>query len=221
MMIDPYTWMQTLILDIRVVASDTVAVRVAKPDGYDFSPGQYSIIRAKIDGTPLMRQYSFSSAPTGNYLEFIIRRLPGGSVSSWFLDQAKTGDLIEITKPYGRFAVEIKSGQAVYVAGGVGIAPFVSLLRTRTDDTTLIYSERTLENVILDKEISKLLGDKYSLVLSGETGRINATLFSELWDTDSRYYLCGSKQFVDSIANLLAEHGVDKSLVHREAFTLQ
>lgn len=221
MMIDPYTWMLTPILNITEVARNTVAVRVARPDDYDFTPGQYAIIRTEIDGTALIRQYSFSSDPGSPFLEFIVRRQPLGSVSSWFLDKATQGDLIRITKPYGRFVRQDTSRPAVYVAGGVGIAPFLSMVQNNPEKSSLLYSERSLEDVVRDKDLTHQLGDSFHLVLSGESGRINMTHFHSFLDPETEFFLCGSKQFVDSIENLLADHGIQHGRIRREAFTLQ
>lgn len=223
MIIDPYVWYKTPILAITHIATDTVAITVAKPDDYSYAAGQYALIQISSDPTEkFIRQYSFSSEPNSPRLEFIIRKLPGGKVSSWLHDRAKIGDMISITKPYGRFEKTPTALHHVLVAGGVGIAPFLSMLRDNPSNTSLLYSERSQDKVITDSELTSLLGDNYHLVLTQETDRINATHFRNLLGDGYTYYLCGSKQFIDSIERHLTDTiGVTREKIVREAFTLQ
>lgn len=223
MIIDPYVWYQTPILAIDHVATDTVSITVAKPDDYSFAAGQYALLQISLGvNEKFIRQYSFSSSPSDSRLEFIIRKLPGGKVSTWLHDQARVGDMISITKPYGRFEKTPGTGHHVFVAGGVGLAPFLSMIRSDPSETTLLYSERSQEKVIDDTELTKLLGGDYRLVLSGETGRIKQTHFHDLLGKDYTYYLCGSKQFIDSIESSLTNViGIKRDHIIREAFTLQ
>jgi ferredoxin-NADP reductase len=223
MIIDPYVWYKTPILAIAHIATDTVAVTVAKPDDYSYAPGQYALLQISLDPTEkFIRQYSFSSEPSSPRLEFIIRKLPGGKVSSWLHDRAKVGDMISITKPYGRFEKVPTAAHHVLVAGGVGLAPFLSMLRDNPSHTSLLYSEGSQDKVTSDSELTKLLGDSYHLVLSEETGRIKPPHFRDLIGDGYTYYLCGSKNFIDSIeAQLINTVGVTREKIVREAFTLQ
>jgi ferredoxin-NADP reductase len=96
------------------------------------------------------------------------------------------------------------------------------MLRDNPSLTTLLYSERSQEKVINDTELTKLLGGDYRLILSGETGRIKQTHFHDLLGEEYTYYLCGSKQFIDSIeSSLINIIGIKRDHIIREAFTLQ
>lgn len=219
MIIDPYVWMKTPILAIRRVATDTVVIRVAKPDNYGFTPGQYAIVRAEVDGVGLIRQYSFISLPGDTHLEFLIRRLPLGSVSSWLCDRARVGDWLQITKPYGQFRRDT-GRPAIFIAAGVGIAPFISMLKAENHDTFTLYTERSQDRVCSDESIDDAFTGDYLVHLSGIHGRINSIQLQRAMRDNAMYYLCGSKQFVDQIENALEMLSVKKEDIRREAFTL-
>ena len=154
MIIDPYTWHRLPIRSVSFASSDTVAVRVDKPTDYDFRAGQYAVARVTIGGQPLMRQYSFSSAPHDSQLELLIQHQPDGVVSSWFCKTAQVGDVIEISQPFGGFVLEDTERPVLLVAGRVGIAPFVSMRPGHTPYFTAssqtnryvsrTYSQRTM-----------------------------------------------------------------------------
>lgn len=223
MIIDPYNWIDLPILAIDNVAYGTIRLTVARPEGYSFQPGQYTLLKAAVNtvASPI-RQYSFSSRPDSNHLEFIIRQLPGGSLSSWLHGVAKASDHIAITRPYGSFGKDSSAGRHVFIAGGVGLAPFLSMLRQGADGCSLVYSERQPDSVILSTDIKRLLGNRLRLVISGQQGRLQAADLAPYIDRQAFYYLCGSKQFVDYAATLLTSSlNVPSTHIRREVFTLQ
>ncbi len=93
----------TTVLAVLDEASDVKTFRLARPEGFDFSPGQFLAVRAQIDGKPHVRCYSISSAPhTRGYLEISVRRQ--GLVSGTLHATVRAGSTLTINRPAGQFA---------------------------------------------------------------------------------------------------------------------
>lgn len=223
MIIDPYTWHTLPIQHIAHLTSDTISVRVPKPAQYSYLSGQYAILRIRVGGTPLLRQYSFASCPRNDFLEFLIQREPSGIVTTWFHEQATIGMTIEVSQSFGSFGATVKERPLLLIAGRVGIAPFVSIIRDelargRADDISLLYSARG-EKPFCYPELLDSVSTTY--FNTSTDARIDiATLKAHLTPA-TRVYLCGSKQFVDSLTRHLLDLDVPPEHLKRELFTLQ
>ncbi len=217
MIIDPYTWHKLTIDEIAPIAEATVAVRAEKPAGYQFRAGQYAVVR--VNGT-LLRQYSFASSPDNDKLEFIIQHEPEGQVSSWFYNIAKPGDSIEISQAFGNFTLDPHNTRPVLmIAGRVGIAPFMSMLRERPRrPVQLLYSVRNISQVVYGSEIAPF---QPNIVTTATLPRISSYTLAPLLVNKPMVYVCGSKQFVDAIVALVQKSGVAGTDIRRELFTLQ
>lgn len=223
MIIDPYTWQRLKIVSVSSIATDTVAIRMPRPEGYTFRAGQYAVVRATIDNAPLLRQYSFSSNPDHDTLELLVQREPGGTVSNWFCDTAKPGDQIELSQPFGNFTWSNEPGPILLIAGRVGIAPFVSMLRHHQKvrsraHVSVLYSVREAKQ-ICEKDLLDSFETTY--LITGSGNRLSKELLQVHLAKDPTVYLCGSKQFVDALNTLLLDLQVPSERIRRELFTLQ
>lgn len=223
MIIDPYTWQRLKITSVSPIATDTVAIRTPRPEGYTFRAGQYAVVRTVIEGTPLLRQYSFSSNPDHETLELLVQREPGGVVSNWFCDGAKAGDEIELSQPFGNFTWDNERGPILLIAGRIGIAPFVSMLRHHQKvrsraPVSVLYSVREAHQ-ICEKDLLDSFETTYLITGSGH--RLSKELLQVHLAKDPTVYLCGSKQFVDAMNALLLDIQVPPERIRRELFTLQ
>lgn len=218
MIIEPYRWHQTHILRIDIVARDTIAIRIERPEGYTFSAGQYAITRTYVRADKfLVRQYSFSSPPDADYIEFTIQKEPGGEVTTWLHEHARVGDMMEISQSYGHFTFEHVDRPLLFIAGRVGIAPFMSYLREKQlPDTRLIYSVETSDQACYQDEI----GEITTLVVTSEQPRINQTLLTEYTANRPVVFICGSRQFAEAMQTHLALLGLPPEDIRRELFTL-
>lgn len=225
MIIDSYSWNRVRIAVVNHIAVDTVSVTLEPLSSkYRFIPGQYTIVKTTIDGSSLMRQYSFSSSPSSDQIEFCIRKEPGGEVSSWFCETARPGDYIEISQPFGQFQLEQPlTTNSLFVAGGVGIAPFMSMLRSKdsAQKITLLYSEKQPDDVCYKTELQQILGDSFYLTISSQTGRIDSSHLKIHLKKHTQVYLCGPKLFVDMMYEKLENLDIPLDHIKREAFTLQ
>lgn len=223
MIIDPYTWHELQIQHLAHLTSDTISVRVPKPARYNYRSGQYAIIRVRVEGAPLLRQYSFASSPANDFLEFLIQREPSGIVTNWFHDDATVGTSIEISQPFGSFGDMTNERPLLLIAGRVGIAPFVSIIRNELaaghdTDISLLYSARS-EELFCYPELLDSVSTTY--FNTGTSIRIDTAALKDHLTPATRVYLCGSKQFVDSLTNQLLDLGVPPTHLRRELFTLQ
>jgi len=202
--------------------------------------GQHLDVRLTAeDGYTAQRSYSIASAPEDG-LELTVERLDDGEVSPYLVDEAREGDRIEIRGPIGGYFVWEASDPTplLLVAGGSGVVPLMSMVRHRaaaggTAPAKLVYSSRTLEDVIYRSELDELAsrGDGLEVVhtltreqpegWSGYARRIDPELLGEVaWPAaeQPRVYVCGSTRFVDAAADGLLALGYEPQSIRTERF---
>ncbi len=207
-----------------------------------FQSGQYINIFTTIDGVRTSRPYSISSSSKQRaYFEITVARIATGFVSDYLMDKIKVGDEFEANGPAGTFFFNpiFHSKKSVFLAGGSGITPFMSMAREVLGagldrQMHLIYGCRNEEVVLFKNELEEL--DKkhsnftFSLVLSdspetyhGLKGFIDAKMIKNLVkDTQEyTYYICGPQVMNDFCVRALDELGVPKRMIRREMFGAQ
>ena len=204
-------------------------------------PGQHLDVRLTAeDGYRAERSYSIASAPEDGHVSITVELLDDGEVSPYLVQEVEVGDRFEIRGPIGGYFVwEAKDGgPLLLVAGGSGIVPLRSMLRHRAAvgsdvPTRLVYSSRTLAEVIYRSELDELAGRRDGLELvqtltrdappdwAGRTGRVDETLLREVsWppDTGQTAFVCGPTGFVETVAAALVSLGHDPLRVNTERF---
>lgn len=157
--------------DVRLDTDDAIVVSFDVPPAlmtaFDFVPGQYLTLRHEVDGQDLRRSYSICAA-AGQGLRVGVRRVAGGAFSTWLHQALKPGDTLQVMEPEGRFgaaaAALVTSGQPAHVlaiAGGSGITPILSILRTLLERAphvrcTLLYGNRTASSMMFKEELEDL-----------------------------------------------------------------
>ncbi|MFC4004969.1 NADH:ubiquinone reductase (Na(+)-transporting) subunit F [Prauserella oleivorans] len=231
---------------VEVVSNDKVThdmrhlvVRLVEPETLKFFPGQY--VDFAVPGTDQTRSFSMantSSAESGQ-LEFVIKVYPGGLFSEFLDTQVKVGDRLDITGPFGVFTLRDAPGAPlVFVGGGAGIAPILSLLRSMAErgidrKATFYYGARAKKDLCFEKELreleERLPGFRYVPALSepadddswdGESGLITDVvrrLETDLSGVDA--YVCGPPPMVEAAVELLPALGVDDKRVFYDKFT--
>jgi ferredoxin-NADP reductase len=202
--------------------------------------GQHLDVRLTAeDGYQAQRSYSIASAPEDG-LELTVERLEDGEVSPYLVDEAREGDQIEIRGPIGGYFVWEASDPAplLLVGGGSGVVPLMSMVRHRaaaggTAPARLVYSSRTVEDVIYREELDELAAraDGFEVVhtltreqppgWSGYARRIDAALLADVaWPAaeEPRVFVCGSTRFVDAAADALLALGYDPAWIRTERF---
>ena len=216
----------------------TLALAPAGHAGLRFAPGQFGWLT--LGDSPFhVREhpFSFSSAADSGRVEFTIKAL--GDFTRTIKDM-RPGTLAYLDGPYGVFSIDRHPDApgCVLIAGGVGIAPIMSMLRTaaaRNDRRpfVLIYANNSWEDVIFREDIEALrdhLDLKLVHVLAnpppdwqGERGRIDTALLDRHLPADRRdleYFLCGPEPMTDAAQRGLRTLGVSLSRIHFELFDM-
>jgi len=197
-----------------------------------FLPGQY--VNIDVPGSGQHRSYSFSSAPGESKISFLIKRISGGVMSTW-LESAQPGSKVELTGPLGSFYLRAVERPLLFLAGGTGLAPFLSMLevlaRTNSQQKIhLIYGvTRDLDLVQVDAieaYAAQLPNFSFSTVVADadsghpRKGWVTQHMPAEvLNDGDVDVYLCGPPPMVDAVRKHFDDNGVKPNSFHYEKFT--
>ncbi|MEU9781413.1 2Fe-2S iron-sulfur cluster-binding protein [Streptomyces phaeochromogenes] len=220
----------------------------ANPGSFDFRPGQFFTLVADIDGRPVRRAYSASSAPGSARLEVTVKHVEGGRFSTHVHRSLRAGDRLAVRGPSGSFHAGPQSPGApdtpdatdapeeiVLVAAGSGVTPMMSMIRARLavrpgrDRIALLYSSRSADEIIFADELNRLAKDNpdrlsVTHVLTSRDGRLDADGVRR-WVTgfsparDAHYYTCGPGPLMDTVQLVLTGLGVPDELVHQEHYT--
>ncbi|WP_406300080.1 FAD-binding oxidoreductase [Embleya sp. NBC_00888] len=206
------------------------------PQPFDFRPGQYFTLVADIDGRPVRRAYSASSAPGASRLEVTVKHVEDGRFSTHVHRGLRVGDRLAVRGPSGSFHAQLQPpDDTVLIAAGSGVTPMMSMIRTRLadrhgrDKIALLYSSRTTEETIFGDELDRLaadLPDRLSVthVLTRQAGRLDADgvrhwLTQRSPTPDTHYYVCGPDPLMDAVQDVLADLGVLDEKAHQERYT--
>ena len=208
------------------------------PGWADHLAGQHLDVRLTAeDGYQAQRSYSIASAP-GETLALTVERLDDGEVSPYLVDEAREGDGFEVRGPIGGYFVWEPDDPArvLLVGGGSGVVPLMAMARSRarvgaTAPMRLLYSSRSLEDVIYRDELEELPGDSFDVVhtltreqpagWTGYSRRIDPELLAEVaWpvENEPKVFVCGSTRFVDAAADGLVGLGYDPRWIRTERF---
>ncbi len=214
-------------------------------EAFRFRAGQHLSVRAEIGGEEVRRNYSLCVAPSEEQLKVTVKRIAGGVFSNWVGDNLKVGDTLDVMTPHGSFTVDFApeaKRRYVAFAGGSGITPVMSLIRTALavepeSRFTLFYGNRDANSIIFLEGLAALkdsyLG-RFELYhfLSDEEGDVD--LFNGMLDRGTcdeaiehlvddvaavdAWFICGPGPMMDAAEAALAERGVVKDRIHIERF---
>lgn len=216
------------IKSIDKVTHDVLQVVTEKPAGFTFIAGQATDVSINnADWKEEKKPFTFTSLPHNNYIEFIIKTYPSHqSVTNQLLQLNKDDELI-LHDVFGDIAYK---GVGVFIAGGAGVTPFISILRhlqskNEIGNNKLIFANKTKGDIILEEELKNMLGNNFINILSDEkvdgfaNGFITENFLKENIDgLDKFFYVCGPPPMMDAMENMLMSLHVDKRLIIKEAF---
>ncbi|MGB9094744.1 MAG: FAD-binding oxidoreductase, partial [Gallionella sp.] len=199
------------------VTHDVKHFIVSKPAGFSVVPGQGVELAVNRPG---LREQGRPFTPTGlaedGVLEFTIKAYPDHAGVTQALHQLAPGAELLMSEPFGTIRYQ---GPGVFIAGGAGITPFLAILRDlarkgEADGQTLIFSNKTPRDVICEKELRHVLGERCMLTCTGATApgyehrRVDhAFLEEKITDFKQRFYVCGPPPFMEAVNGALADLG--------------
>ncbi|GAB3645594.1 hypothetical protein GCM10028791_04030 [Echinicola sediminis] len=206
------------ILEKEPVTHDVNRYKLEKPRGFQFTPGQateVSLLKAGWEAEK--RPFTFTNLPSDDYLEFTIKSYKGHEGVTKRLGEIEVGEEIEIGDPWGTISFK---GEGVFIAGGAGITPFISILRSlrkknKIGNSALIFANKTNEDIILYEELKAILGHKFFNIISHQKdtaydkGLIDKEyLKRKIGDFDHQhFYVCGPSGFMKAVMGSLKELG--------------
>ena len=197
-----------------------------------FLPGQY--VNIGVPGSGEHRSYSFSSAPGERRMTFLVKHVPGGLMSSW-LAGARAGQGLQLSGPLGSFYLRAVTRPLLLLAGGTGLAPFLSMLEAlgRQDTTQpvhLIYGVTRDQDLVLVDRLQafadRIPGFTFSTCVADpdtaheRQGYVTQHLPPEaLHGGNVDVYLCGPPPMVDAVQKHFKAAGIAPASFHYEKFT--
>ncbi|MGM0576569.1 MAG: 2Fe-2S iron-sulfur cluster-binding protein [Myxococcota bacterium] len=239
------------ITSVRRETPDAVVLELLPTDDRapaPWLPGQFVTLEVARDGERLRRCYSLCVPPgEGRPWTVAAKRVPGGRVSPWLVDEVREGDVLRVHPPAGRFTVRTdpsRKRRLVAVAGGSGITPIMAILEAVLADeprsrVVLVDGNRRLEDVLFRERLDDLARDErmgLRHVLEeppegweGGRGRLEPEVLGRELDAAEaslgeggepvEYFLCGPPGMRESAREVLRERGVPSERVHEERFT--
>src|SRR5436305_6210485 len=171
-----------------------------------------------------------SSPEVDDEFQVTVKRVAGGAVSNWMLDTLREGDALDTTCPAGVFCLPPGDSDVVAFAGGSGVTPVFSIIKTALATTSrrvhLLYANRDRDSVIFGAELDWLAErhpGRLNVVhrLDVEHGFLDtegARSFAGA-GTGAEYFICGPPPFMDIVEGALVDRGVDEPRIHIERFT--
>lgn len=238
------------VAEIVPETDEAMSVRFDVPydlkEAFAFKAGQHLTLKADIGGEDVRRNYSLCVAPDEGAIKVTVKRIAGGLFSNWVAESLKAGDTLDVMAPHGSFTVPFEAGAAkryVGIAGGSGITPIMSLIRTALGTETesrftLFYGNRDSRSVIFLEALADLK-DRYMgrlelfHFLAEEEGdvelfngmldaaRCGAAVDALVVDPKSvdAWFICGPGPMMDAAESVLMTRGIAREAIHIERFT--
>jgi ferredoxin-NADP reductase len=237
----PLIWQLGEVIELKQETAHVATLVMRVPDWPGHVAGQHVDVRLTAeDGYQAQRSYSIASAPEQAMLAITVERLDDGEVSPYLVGEAKVGDRIELRGPIGGYFVWKAQDPRplLLIAGGSGVVPLMAMLRHRSSATEksparLLYSSRTIDDVIYKDELERLeasgdgLAIFHTLTRKQPDGwksyqrRIDQAMMREVaWPIEQSpvAFICGPTAFVETAADLLVELGYTPAWIKTERF---
>jgi ring-1,2-phenylacetyl-CoA epoxidase subunit PaaE len=211
---------------------------------FQFKQGQSLTMRTTLNGEEVRRTYSLCSSPLDNKWRVAIKKVDGGSFSSFANENLKEGDVLDVMEPVGKFYTELNPNHKknyLAFAAGSGITPVISIIKTTlraepNSTFTLVYGNRSRSSIIFFEELEGIKNkfiDRFNLIniLSRERtdsqlnfGRIDIGKLTELeklidYKKMDEIFICGPEEMIFCVKNFLEQKEISEKKIHFELFT--
>ena len=237
------------VVEVVPETSEANSIRLEVPselrERFAFRAGQHLTLRTTIDGEEVRRNYSLCTAPDEQDWMVTVKRIGGGLFSNWVGDRLKAGDNVDVMPPHGSFTTEIsgKPRHLVGIAGGSGITPVISLIRTVLKSEpnsrfTLLYGNRDSSSVIFLDALAALKDkylDRFEIYHFLDAEEQDIELFNGMLNRDrldaaipalvpdaaevDGWFICGPGPMMDAAEGALLDGNVPRERIHIERFT--
>lgn len=225
--------------------SVSIAFNVPKilKETFAFKAGQYITLKSHIDNHEVRRDYSLCVSPKSGELKVAVKEVLDGTFSAYANNHLKVGDVLEVAPPKGRFVFtpndSLTKNIALFAAGS-GITPILSIIKCALEEEVyskviLVYGNRTTSETMFMEELLELQHkhkDRFSIqfvfsqqdeedALFGriEKSTVNYIVKNKHKDVEvDSFYLCGPEAMINTVKDVLIEHGIDKERIHFELF---
>jgi ferredoxin-NADP reductase len=235
------TWRTAAVTELVDETSNARTVVMTVADWPGHQAGQHLDVRLTAeDGYQAQRSYSIASPPETERIAITVERIDDGEVSPFLASELQVGDKLELRGPIGGYFVwdATVGGPILLIAGGSGVCPLMAMLRHRAARRSavparLLYSARSIDDVIYRAEIDRLAADgsgldaAYTLTRaqpagwSGYDRRIDSAMLAEFaWKPAERplIFVCGPTPLVESVAESLVQLGHEPARIKTERF---
>lgn len=211
----------------------TFAIGMDSRDALTFLPGQYANVT--VPGTDQTRSFSFSSSPLSDEVGFLIRDTRYGALPSYLREHGKIGEPIEFTGPLGSFYLRDIKRPVLFLAGGTGLAPYLSMLEMLAETgteypITMVYGVNTDEDLVLVDALERLAVKMPNFtftccVAAEDSGYPNKGFVTRYFGAeqlnggDVDVYVCGPPAMVDAVRAHIAAQGVIARNLYYERFS--
>jgi len=244
-----HAFQRLTVAEVRRETEDSVSIRFAPPSPelaphFRFQAGQHLAIRRDLDGEEVRRTYSLCVSPLDEELRIAIKSIPNGRFSGWANRELASGMELEVMVPQGHFTWPFdpsKAGNYVGIAGGSGITPVISILKTvlavePKSRFTLLYGNRATASIMFLEELAGLKNrylDRLEVYhfLEDEAddvelfnGRLDNVRCGEALDRlvdiahVSAAFVCGPGPMMDAAEAALLARGLDPDTIRIERF---
>lgn len=212
---------------ISKITHDVIKIVVERPDRYKFTPGQATEVTInKPNWLKEKRPFTFTCLPGDDYLQFTIKTYPEHKGVTNELLKLKKNDELILHEVFG--AISYKK-EGVFIAGGAGITPFISIFRylqkqNKIGNNVLVFANKTKADIILENELKDMLGNAFINILSDEKvvgyhhGMITEEfLKNNIKNFNQQFYVCGPPPMMEAILKQLKNMNVVESEITKEA----
>ncbi len=211
-------------------------------DNFSFKAGQYVTLKTTIEAKEIRRSYSICSSPNSGELKVAIKRVENGVFSTYAISHLKTGDVIEVHEPEGKFILEpTRSTNYLGIVAGSGITPVLSMIKTvlqlePSSSFTLIYGNKSSDETMFKTELDALsiaYDTRFNLEYVFSRQNEEGALFGRIDEGHTNYFikniyknwsfktafLCGPEQMIKTVSTTLKENHYKESQILFELFT--
>lgn len=212
----------TELLKRQWLSKNVFEIQMSRPATFGFEAGQ----TIRFIHQAMERYYSLLSTPDDPNLGLCVHYVPEGRFSP-ILAKAEIGARFKFTGPHGYFTFKPSSRQAVFVASGTGIAPFVSIARTGVTDFLLLHEVPSTEDLYYQKMFQKISSNYVPCLLVEKLpdprppgafqGNAVSFIRKNLKPASYDFYLCGEREMIRRVT-LLVDEGFAGSHVYTEVY---